>query len=294
MYAVAANQANAVKELLEMLKRDVKDKDEYSRISESRIRDEGYVTLGIPGGTTTLSAAMMLASPKIVSMLLEHGANADKVDTMGSDPFLQASLFGRADNLQYWLQTFKDWDVNKVDIRFGGCAMNKALFMGANKLETVKVLLDAGANLNYRTFSGSSALINAIDNEDSDPEVVKLILKKVKSECEENLSKVHKHVNFKSKSRTLKWKSIYFVAKVLYRTGMAKKGLMRSIALWSGTTPLNYAVMRGDVEIVKILLENGANPFVQNDLGMNAFEICDCCGPYPSVKSILLKNSLKE
>ena len=42
--------------------------------------------------------------------------------------------------------------------------------------------------------------------------------------------------------------------------------------------------MRGDVEIVKILLENGADPYVENDLGMNAYDICEKFGPYPKLK----------
>ena len=54
-----------------------------------------------------------------------------------------------------------------------------------------------------------------------------------------------------------------------------------------GTTALNYAVFRGDIEIVKILLEHGADPYVENDLGMNAFEICDRVGPFPSVRNVL-------
>ena len=55
------------------------------------------------------------------------------------------------------------------------------------------------------------------------------------------------------------------------------------------TTALNLAVMRGDVEIVKILLEHGADPYIENDLGMNAFEICEKFGPFPSVMRILNK-----
>ena len=77
------------------------------------------------------------------------------------------------------------------------------------------------------------------------------------------------------------------VAKTLYRTGFLKTGLMESIAVESGTTALNHAVIRGDVEIVKILLENGADPFVENDLGMNAFDICQKAGPFPSVHRAL-------
>ena len=54
-----------------------------------------------------------------------------------------------------------------------------------------------------------------------------------------------------------------------------------------GTTALNKAVMRGDVEIVKLLLENGADPYIENDLGMNAFDICEKSGPFRSVRKVL-------
>ena len=63
---------------------------------------------------------------------------------------------------------------------------------------------------------------------------------------------------------------------------------MRWLAIESGTTALNKAVYRGDAECVKILMEYGANPYKTNALGMNAFEICDECGPFPKVKDALL------
>ena len=68
---------------------------------------------------------------------------------------------------------------------------------------------------------------------------------------------------------------------------MRQAGLMASLAIDSGTTVLNSAVTRGDIEIVKILLENGADPYVENDLGMNAFELCEKSGPFPSVRKVL-------
>ena len=64
---------------------------------------------------------------------------------------------------------------------------------------------------------------------------------------------------------------------------------MYAMSLWSGLTALNFAVMRGDVEIVKILLENGADPYTENDLGMNAFDLCEKSGPFPSVLRALQK-----
>ena len=39
-----------------------------------------------------LMAAMMLASPEVVTMLLESGANVESVDVMGKDAFMFASV----------------------------------------------------------------------------------------------------------------------------------------------------------------------------------------------------------
>ena len=71
---------------------------------------------------------------------------------------------------------------------------------------------------------------------------------------------------------------------------MSPSQLVSHLAVQSGTTPLNLAVIRGDAEIVKILLETGANPYVENDLGMNAFEICEKFGPFPRVLKTLKKH----
>ena len=113
----------------------------------------------------------------------------------------------------------------------------------------------------------------------------RLVLEKMKSSSTpEEFSST---VNYKRTSTTIKWKGIYFLAKTLRRTGTSKTGLMEYLALESGTRALNLAVMRGDVEIVKILLENGADSYVENDLGMNAFDICEKAGPFPSVNRAL-------
>ena len=174
----------------------------------------------------------------------------------------------------------------------GGCALSHSVYMGANNLETVKVLLDAGASLDYRTFGGGSVLTSLMTSEDSDPHVLRLVFEKLLLSCrEEELSSI---VNYKRSSTTLKWKGIYCLAKIMYRTGVSKSGLMRHLAVESGTIALNIAVMRGDIEIVKILLENGADPYVENDLGMNAFDICNMAGPFAGVNRALQEHVNKE
>mgnify|MGYP007000098084 CR=1 len=69
--------------------------------------------------------------------------------------------------------------------------------------------LDAGASLDYRTFAGSNVLINAVDNEDADPDVVRIILEKLKSSF--TVKEFTSIVNYKRSSTTLKWKGIHFV-----------------------------------------------------------------------------------
>ena len=48
---------------------------------------------------------------------------------------------------------------------------------------------------------------------------------------------------------------------------LVRSGLFFVLASESGSTPLQYAVCRGDVEIVELLLEHGANSSTKNDLG---------------------------
>jgi ankyrin repeat protein len=52
-------------------------------------------------------------------------------------------------------------------------------------------------------------------------------------------------------------------------------------------TALHYAARRGDVEIVKLLLEAGADAYMKNEMGLNAFDISDKFGPFPTVKRAL-------
>ena len=159
------------------------------------------------------------------------------------------------------------------------------------KHETVKVLLDVGASIEYRTFSGGSVLMNTVANEDADPNVARLVLEKLKdSYSNKQFTSI---VNNNKTSTTLKWKGIYSVAKMMYRTGASKGGLMKSLAIACGNSALNFAVLRGDVEIVKILLEYGADPYVENDLGMDAFEICEKCGPFPEVHKLMYRHVKK-
>jgi hypothetical protein len=59
---------------------------------------------------------------------------------------------------------------------------------------------------------------------------------------------------------------------------------MTSLAQESGSTALHYAVQRGDVDIVNLLLEHGADPSIKNDLGKTPVDYCDA---FPELRGAL-------
>ena len=283
MYVVAADEFHAVSELLQILKRVFKG-DEYTRRLESRLRKQGYASLGIPGGTTTLMAAMMTASTEVISMLLECGANIQSVDVMGNDAFMLASAFGRPKNLQFWLKEYSDYNLEQRNTVLGATALVLATNMGANKIDTVRTLCKSGARIDALTHAGFSVLMAACANEDSDPAVVKLLIGVL--DRVEDLG-LDGDINHRMQSKSTKWKMLRGSAKIAVRSGFVNSVLARRLANGPGLTALHYAARRGDVEIVTLLLEAGADPYIKNEMGMNSFDISEKFGPFPSVKKAL-------
>jgi len=281
-YAVVSDEPHVVRELLRELKQNFKGV-EYTRRLESLVRDEGYVALGIPGRMTALLAAMVFASAQIICLLLEYDADLKSVDVMGNNALLLASAMGRTNNVKCWLEKMErcDLETRNALMTAGLTSLHASVYVGAVKFDTTKTLLEAGADMTSHAFTGENVLHFAVENEDSDPDVIRLLLQKLSTG----------DINSQSRANSVVWRGIRFVAKALYRAGIAKEGLFGYLAMDAGTTSLNKAVVRGDVEIVKLLLKAGADPYVENDLGMNAFEICNKCGPFPSVMKALQKNS---
>ena len=59
---------------------------------------------------------------------------------------------------------------------------------------------------------------------------------------------------------------------------------MNALAQESGTTALYFAVRRGDVDVVNLLLKNGADPTIKNDIGKSPVDYCDA---FPEVRGAL-------
>jgi len=274
MYAAANGNLKVVAEILQLIL--ASDKEKRTNLLERRVRREGYVNFGIPGQTNALFAAMAWGTPGIVELLLRAGTNPNVEDRNGVDPMMYACYYGRNSNIKFWLNRFKDWDIHRCNRATGANALTLALSQGPNKLETAKILLKAGVNIEQSASSGVTNLMVACSNEDSDPKVVSLLL-----------SFAACNPNVQAKPRGLRWTTIRHVSKIMTKFRVAKRGgLVEHLAKGLGTTALHYGARRGDAEIVELLLSQGASPSLKNGLGMRALSMCTS---FPELQRMLEK-----
>jgi ankyrin repeat protein len=151
------------------------------------------------------------------------------------------------------------------------------VLLGPNRLKLTELLLKHGASIENRSDAGSSILLSACDSEDSDPDVVRLLLQKLPRQ---NL------INFRRTSRTLKWKLIRSLAVLAVRCQSRPSSLIYDIARHGGVTAIQTAALRGDMEIVEILLSAGADPKLKNDLGQDTASMCKS---FPELQGLLMK-----
>ena len=128
------------------------------------------------GLATPLMGAMLASTSRVVALLLEYGVDPYESDIGGNDAFMFASIFGRTDNVKFWLKQFPDWDLERKNKVVGGVALGQAVYMGPHRLELVKVLLEHGASVTWETDGGSSILTALCSSEDAEPDVLEYIL----------------------------------------------------------------------------------------------------------------------
>ena len=250
-YSMPVNEINVVREILNLYE------DRKTHLLSWRFPKEGVIEAGIPGHSACLHGAMCFASPEIVIALLDAGADIKMVDVNGSDPLMAAALSQQLANVKIWFTKNDKWNVNSRGLKFGATALSIALYSGRQNLSLVRYLIEEqGANEFMISSNGHSSLTSLCSNDDCDPKVVRYLLK------QRGL-----HVNYQITSQTIKWKMLRATARLVVRSKIKQSNLLRRIAEGGGLTPLHYAARRGDVEVVEILMSNGANHSIKNDMG---------------------------
>jgi hypothetical protein len=176
------------------------------------------------------------------------------------------AMFGRAHNITQWCKRFPKWDFSRRDRAVGATALAHAIWIGPNKLEAVKALIEAGANplLEFTAFTGTTCLHNTATNKDADAELVRYLL---------DLPEVRALVNTPMRARTLKWKATYLATRLLVKLG-AKKAILLEVSEWSKNTALIGAARNGNAAVMKVLVEEGsADTQLRNARGHSALDL---------------------
>ena len=95
------------------------DKD----LIDSRLPRKGFTYVGIPGLCTALIGAMVVGSTDVVKILLEYGANPYLEEVNGNNPLMCACVYGRLENVKFWLKRFPGWNLERPNRVVGGVAL---------------------------------------------------------------------------------------------------------------------------------------------------------------------------
>ena len=109
--------------------------------------------------------------------------------------------------------------------------------MCSNNHETVKVLLNAGADINTISHSGVTLLMSLCASEDTSPTVLSMILGKLRDQNE-----LTKSINIRARSQTIKWKIRRTLAKFMLRTRISDSTLITRVAKGSGEGSLSLSL----------------------------------------------------
>ena len=200
----------------------------------------------------------------MVEALLDDEAGADAMSTtaVGFDALMYAAILGRADNIEAWLRYFPAWNLERVGA-VGNSAFGLALMLGARKLETVEVLLSAGADPTHINYAGATALMLAASNIDTDAPLVRRLLK---------IPEVAKSIDAKNYPRTLKWRLIKSASKVAAALGSNNAAVL-AISNTHNSTALHYIVEACSVTVMRVVVgEGGANKASRNARGQTALD----------------------
>jgi len=250
-------------------------------------------------GETALMMAARTGKPEAVKALLDHHAGVNATETLrGTTALMWAAEEGHANIVQLLLTNGADVNVqSKVvkPIRRNGLGFARspngqptgdpmgglsALLFAARQgsLETARVLVGAGADVNKTAVDGSSPLLVAVQNGNYD--IARLLIDHgadVNRPNDKNWTPLYLAVaNRDALTTAVPPPSsdgvLDFIKMLLDRGADANKRIkirtevhQANTSLWlqeAGATPLLRAAMFGDLTVVRLLLAHGANPLL--------------------------------
>jgi ankyrin repeat protein len=210
-------------------------------------------------GFTVLEAAAQGNDTDTVRLVLAHGGDVKAKDGIGATALMAAAINGNAEVTRLLLA--KGSDVNAVTIDSYETVKNGPIALGLftpliltvpyGGFDTVKLLVDAGANVNAADTRGMTPLMLAVSSDRPDPRIIRLLRAK------------RADVTFKSKrGETVNdWANKFRNPEVLEALGMGATPVARDLSVRPVMDPTKLSV-KAAVEKSVVLLQRTNSKFV--------------------------------
>ena len=213
-------------------------------------------------GTTLLTGAVELGNLKTVKEILQNGADINMPDRLSKTPLIMAAQKGNYDMVKFLL------DNGAADINLPNHSGETPLIVVAKKgnYDMVKFLLDNGAKVDLQDAKGFTALMRT-NNE----KIAKLLLDKgadPNHQEEDGWTKLMYIANAGYKADEEKTKALVDLATLLLKNGAEVNLRNHHYA-----TALILALDASNFALTKLLLEHGADPYMMDDHGRDAFDV---------------------
>jgi ankyrin repeat protein len=190
---------------------------------------------------------------KLVNELIQKG-HLNKRDNDGQTALHTASVFGRTEHAKILLENGANVHIKNNN---GDIPLHTACTHGSQDI--VDLLIKAGSNVNAIGFQNQTPLFRCSYGIESQKESKRNIIKKlIEAGCD---------VNIKCNGNPI----LYCIddvesAKILIEANVN----VNAVTDYHKQTPLMSAAMRGKYDLVKLLLENGANTLMKTELNKDA------------------------
>lgn len=272
-------------------------------MAEALLKAGGNAKATFGDGQTILMTAARTGNPDVVRAVVKYDADVDaKEGVFGETALMMAAAQNHAEAVRVLLEHGAAINLRSSVIsldmsmrRYDGGGFTALLFAAREgALDAARVLADAGADLDAADKDGFTTMIFAIMNGHYD--VAAMLLEKGADPNAVDASgrgALYAAVD----QNTFEWSSmrpaalpsgrltaVDLVKKLLAAGADPNARLTKKVIpakhfadgnpnLAKGATPFLKAASTGDVELMRILLDAGANPYLTNDVGSNALMV---------------------
>ncbi len=182
-------------------------------------------------------------NPQIIKLLIDAGADVNQTDALGRSPLHHAVSIGNPNpvTVEFLL---KNPNAEDEPLKQGAL---EALQPSNPNPQIIKLLIDAGADVNQTDVLGRSPLYYVVLSESPDFEIIKLLLKYGAAMQTEDFDVLDMLVSMKNPNLEV----IEF---------LLQNGANPNVVNYAHKSPLMTASADGNVALVRLLLANGADP----------------------------------